>query len=110
MKAFFRKYLKLHIWLLTSLGLIVLWWFGRHCRGAMNLLADRVTRPLRAAIGRLCFGVDFSVMEVLLVGLALWAAVYLVRAVVLTVREKGQRGSRIYRSILFVLCVSLAVS
>lgn len=110
MKAFFCKYKKLHIWFLVSLGLIGAWWFGRHFRPAMNFLADYITGPLRAALGRICFLADFSVMEILLIGLALWAAIYLVRTVVLTVREKGRRGSRIYRSVLFVLCVSLTIA
>jgi hypothetical protein len=109
MKAFFLRYKKLHIWLLVSIGLIGAWWFGRHCRPVMNVLADRITYPLRAAIGRLCFLVDFSVMEVLVAGLILWGVIYLVRAIVLIRREKGQRRSRLYRSILFVLCVSLPV-
>ena len=109
MKAFFLRYKKLHIWLLVSIGLIAAWWFGRHCRPAMNVLADYVTYPLRAAIGRLCFLVDFSVMEVLVVGLILWGAVYLVYAAVRIRREKGQRLSRLYRCVLFVLCVSLTV-
>jgi len=109
MNAFFRKYLKLHIWLLASLGLIVAWWFGRHCRPIMNVLADRVTLPLRAAIGRVCFLVDFSVMEALLVLLILWAVSYLVWSVRAVVRDRGQRRSRVYRSILFTLCVSLTI-
>ena len=62
MKAFFNRYKKLHIWLLVSIGLVAAWWFGRHCRPVMNVLADRITYPLRAAIGRLCFLVDFSVI------------------------------------------------
>ena len=109
MKAFFCKYRKLHIWLLASLGLIAAWWFGRHCRPVMNFLADHVTHPLRAALGRVCFLVDFSVMEVLLAGLVVWAVVYLVRAVVRVVREKGRRRSRVYRCVLFVLCVVLTI-
>jgi len=109
MKAFFCKYRKLHIWLLASLGLIAAWWFGRHCRPVMNFLADHVTHPLRAALGRVCFLVDFSVMEVLLAGLVVWAVVYLVWAVVLVVREKGRRRSRVYRCVLFVLCVVLTI-
>ena len=109
MKTFFCKYKTLHLWLLTTLGFLAAWWFGRHCRPAMNALADHVTYPLRAAVGKLCFAVEFSVMEVLVILLILWGAVYLVRAVTLTLREKGRRRSRVYRSILFVLCVSLTI-
>jgi len=109
MKAFFRKYQTLHIWLLADLALLALWAAGRHCRPAMNALQTYVTGPLRAAIGRVCFLVEFSVMEVLVVLLALWGVVYLVRAVVLVRRERGGRRSRLYRCVLFVLCVSLTI-
>ncbi len=109
MKAFFKKYQALHLWLAVALALLAAWFLGRTCRPAMNAIQTHLTGPLRALLGEAAFLVDFSVMEVLVAGLVLYAAFYLAWSVVRVVREKGRRRERACRSVLFALCVTLTI-
>ena len=63
-KDFFHKYKRLHIWLLADVGLLLAFFLLRGQRWLMNAVADHVTGPLRRGLGRLCYLVPFSVMEV----------------------------------------------
>ena len=71
MKHFFLPYKKLHIWLLSALGVLLVLRLCRGNRAWMNALAAQVTGPFRQALGRLCYLTEVSVMEVLGVLLAL---------------------------------------
>lgn len=110
LKTFFLKYKKLHIWLLLDCGLLLAYFLLRGQRGLMNALADRVTGPLRRFLGRLCYLVSFSVMELLEVLLILFAIGYLVWSIAAVIRaERGQRGSRAYGAALMAVCAALSV-
>ena len=109
MKDFFLKHKKLHIWLLADLGLLAAFWLCRGQRAWMNALAEQVTTPLRRAIGRLCYRVDFSVAELLCILLAAAAAGYLVWSVIAVVRAKGRRGHRAYSAVLGALCGAVTI-
>ena len=104
MKNFLLQYKKLHIWLLSTLCVLL---FLRLCRGNrawMNALADHVTIPLRRGLGELCYRVDFSVMELLYVLAALLALAYLVWSVIAVVRAGGRRVRRAYGAALGAVC------
>ena len=66
MKKAFCRHRRLYIWLLADLALLAAYLLLRGIRGCMNAVAG-ITRPLRTALGRLAYTVDFSVMEVLYV-------------------------------------------
>lgn len=106
MKACFLKHKTLHIWLLANLCLLAAFWLTRGNRGLMNALAANVTVPLRRAIGRVCYLVDFSVMEVLCAALVVFILSYLVWTAVRTVRS---RGRALYGCLLGALCVGLTI-
>ena len=63
MANFFKKYRKLHIWLLAELALIALFLLTRGNRALMNALTTHVTEPLKRAVGSLTYLVDWSVAE-----------------------------------------------
>ena len=58
MKHFFLPYKKLHIWLLSALGVLLVLRLCRGNRAWMNALAEHVTIPLRRGLGELCYRVD----------------------------------------------------
>jgi len=111
MKAFFLRYKKLHIWLLADLCLLAAFWLFRGNRELMNALADQVTTPLKQAVGRLCYRVPFSVMEVLYVLAALAAVAYIVGSLAAIVRRNDGRGRarRGYSALLGAVDICLAV-
>ena len=53
MKHFFLPYKKLHIWLLSALGVLLVLRLCRGNRAWMNALAEHVTIPLRRGLGEL---------------------------------------------------------
>ena len=67
MKQVFCRHRRLYIWLLADLALLASYLLLRGNRACMNAAAG-FPRPLRAALGRLSYLVDFSVMEVLCEG------------------------------------------
>ncbi len=105
-----KTYKKLHIWLLADLCLLAAYWLCRGNRVWMNALAAHVTAPLRRAIGKVCYRVDFSVAEALCVLLAVLAAGYLAWSVIAVVRHRG-RGAlrRAYGALLGAVCVGVAI-
>lgn len=108
LKAFFRAHKKLHIWLLTDLALLALFLLIRHHRALMNALANRVTTPLRRAIGSLCYRTDVCVMEVLVCLLLLFSAAYLLWYLVLIVKGP-RRLHRLYGCFVGTVCIALTV-
>nr|WP_326126425.1 DUF3810 domain-containing protein [uncultured Oscillibacter sp.] len=109
MKNFLLHYKKLHIWLLSALGVLLVLRLCRGNRAWMNALADHVTIPLRRGLGELCYRVDFSVMEVLYVLAALLALAYLVWSAAAVVRARGRRVRRAYGAALGAVCALVTV-
>lgn len=109
MKNFFLQHRKLHVWLLSALGVLLVLRLCRGNRAWMNALADRVILPLRRGLGALCYRVDFSVMEVLYVLAGLAAVAYLVWNAIAVVRARGQRARRAYGAALGAVCAAVTV-
>ncbi len=109
MKHFFLQHKKLHIWLLSALGVLLALRLCRGNRVWMNALAEHVTIPLRRGLGELCYRVDFSVMEAIYVLAALLALAYVIWSAAAVVRARGRRGSRAYSALLGAACAAVTV-
>jgi len=109
MKAFLWNHKKLNLWLLANLMALAAYFLCRGNRAWMNALTERFTTPLKQALGRLCYGVDFSVMEALYTLAGVLAIAYVVWSVVAVARAKGRRGSRIYRAVLGAVNIGLTI-
>ena len=109
MKAFLKRHVKLHLWLLADLAVLAAFWLLRGNRSWMNALADCVTTPLKQAIGRVCYRTEVSVMEVLGVLLVLAGVAYLAWSVVTVKRAAGRRMDRVYSAVLGAGCIALAI-
>ena len=103
------RHRKLYLWLAADLALLAAFWLCRGSRAWMNALNEHVTGPLRQAVGRLCYRTELSVMEVLLVLLALACVLYLAGSVAAVVRAKGHRARRAWTAALGALCAALTV-
>ena len=105
---FFKKYQKLHIWLIVDLALMALFWLTRHSRPLMNALTTYVTEPLKRAIASITYLVDFSVAELIYVTAILVGVVLLpcgVRALV----ESRRKWQTLYRMALGAACTALSI-
>ena len=105
---FFKKYQKLHIWLIVDLALMALFWLTRHSRPLMNALTAYVTEPLKRAIASITYLVDFSVAELIYVAAILVGVVLLpcgVRALV----ESRRKWQTLYRMVLGAACTALSI-
>ena len=109
MKAFLRKYKKLHIWLLADLLALLAFFSLRGQRPLMNAIADHFTGPLRRGLGKLSHLVPFSVMELVEVLAILAAAGYVIWSAVSVARAKGRRRERACGLTLGALCAVLTV-
>ena len=107
--SFLRTHKKLNLWLLANLGVLAAYFLCRGNRAWMNALAETLTTPLKQALGRLCYAVPFSVMEVLYVLAGVLAIAYIVWSVASVVRAKGRRGSRAYSAVLGAVNIALSV-
>ena len=106
---FWKNHKKLHIWLGVDLAVLGLYLALRHDRGLMNGFADRITTPLKGALGRLCALTSLSVMELLYVLAGAAALVYVVGSVIAVVKARGRRGRRAYGALLLAADVCLTV-
>ena len=106
---FWKTHKKLHIWLGADLAVLGLYLALRHDRGLMNGFADRITTPLKGALGRLCALTSLSVMELLYVLAGAAALVYVVGSVIAVVKARGRRGRRAYGALLLAADVCLTV-
>ena len=106
---FWKNHKKLHIWLGADLAVLGLYLALRHDRGLMNGFADRITTPLKGALGRLCALTSLSVMELLYVLAGAAALVYVVGSVIAVVKARGRRGQRAYGALLLAADVCLKV-
>lgn len=106
---FWKNHKKLHIWLGADLAVLGLYLALRHDRGLMNGFADRITTPLKGALGRLCALTSLSVMELLYVLAGAAALAYVVGSVIAAVKARGRRGQRAYGALLLAADVCLTV-
>ena len=106
---FWKNHKELHIWLGADLAVLGLYLALRHDRGLMNGFADRITTPLKGALGRLCALTSLSVMELLYVLAGAAALVYVVGSVIAVVKARGRRGRRAYGALLLAADVCLTV-
>ena len=106
---FWKNHKKLHIWLGADLAVLGLYLALRHDRGLMNGFADRITTPLKGALGRLCALTSLSVMELLYVLAGAAALVYVVGSVIAVVKARGRRGQRADGAVLLAADVCLTV-
>ena len=106
---FWKTHKKLQIWLGADLAVLGLYLALRHDRGLMNGFADRITTPLKGALGRLCALTSLSVMELLYVLAGAAALVYVVGSVIAVVKARGRRGRRAYGALLLAADVCLTV-
>ena len=106
---FWKNHKKLHIWLGADLAVLGLYLALRHDRGLMNGFADRITTPLKGALGRLCALTSLSVMELLYVLAGAAALAYVVGSVIAVVKARGRRGQRAYGALLLAADVCLTV-
>ena len=109
MKKFFQAHKKLHIWLLADVGLLLAFFLLRGQKSLMNAVADHFTGPLRRGLGKVCYLVPFSVME-LVEALAVLAGLgYLVWSAAAVVRARGRRRERAYGLGMRAVCILLSV-
>ena len=108
MANFFKKYQKLHIWLLADLALVVLFLLTRNNRAWMNALTTHVTEPLKHAVARVTYLVDFSVAEVLCVAAAVAAVLWVVYTIYRIVRS-AHKWQALYVGVLGAACAALTI-
>ena len=109
MKQLFLRHKKLHIWLLSVLGLLLVFRLCRGNRAWMNALAEHVVIPLRRGLGNLCYRTEISVMEVVYVLAVLLGLAYLIWSAAAVARARGRRGRRAYSAILGAACIALTI-
>ena len=103
---FFKKYSKLHSWLLANLALIGLFLLTRNNRAWMNALTTYVTEPLKRTVADFTYLVEFSVAEVLYISAIAAAIIWLAD----TVRCLAQRRWQvIYPRLLGAVCIGLSI-
>ena len=108
MKRFFKKYQKLHVWLLADLALIGLFLLTRSNRAAMNALTGYVTEPLKRAIGNVTYLAEFSVAELIYVT-AILAGVILLPCAIRALVESQRKWQTLYRMVLGAACAGLSI-
>ncbi|MBQ0037684.1 MAG: DUF3810 domain-containing protein [Clostridiales bacterium] len=108
MKTFFKRYRKLHIWLLAVLSVLMMHFALRPCRGLMNFLTQRVLFPLERRTASLCSVTASSVAEIIYITAALVLVLYAAWTVRCLLLQKA-RGAMLYRFVLTVLCAALSV-
>jgi hypothetical protein len=109
LNAFFLRHKKLHLWLAADLLALSAFVLTRGNRAWMNALSDRVTAPVRRAVGSLCYRTDVSVMEVLCVLLAAFAVGYVLWSAAAVLHAAGRRLRRAYSALLGAVCIALTV-
>ena len=106
MRAFFKRHLGVHIWLLGVLALFALYWAGVSSPAAANAVCA-VTQRLKDGYAGLWYLFPFSVVEwfyaAFILGSLAWLAVLLRR---LRVRREG-RGHAAYGGLLGLACLFL---
>ena len=104
----FRKYPKLHIWLLADLLLMGLFVLCRGNRGWMNALTTHFTEPLKRGIARLTYSVSFSVAEMVYIT-AILVGVLLLPCAVRALVQSRKKWLTLYGMVLGIVCAGLTV-
>ena len=106
--GFLRKTLGVHLWLLTAVLSVLLFWQFRGNKGLMNLLCEKVTSPVKRFLGSVCSLLPISVMELsiaVLVILGLW---WIGRTIFLLIK-KEEKLLRFYRRLIGLLAAGITV-
>lgn len=108
MKAFLSRHKKLHIWLLTALSVIALFFIFRNSKYAMNFWVNYITTPIK----KVCVSVNsiffFSVAEVFIVLFALFLIASLIRSIIVLIRNDNKLRT-LYTTVLGALSIALTV-
>ena len=107
MKRVFLRHKKLHLWLLCTGGLLLLFHGGKQNRGLMNGVAG-ITGPLKEALGALCALAPFSVAEVLIAAGLGVLALYLA-AFAADLARRRERFQILYTRLLALACAALSL-
>jgi len=107
MRSFVRRQRSLLVWLAAALALLVLFLLTRNNRPLMTFLVDRVTQPVKNALGAACYLVPIPLAEILYIAAGLWVVVHIVRSAVLIRRASGRRWATAGRRLLILLCAAL---
>lgn len=98
------------LWLLL-MGALKLWFrANRGDPAAMNALAARVADPVKAALGRISYRVDFSLMELVIALAVLGGLAWVAWTVRSLIRRKEERWGILLRFLLTALGIAAAVS
>ena len=108
MMKLFKKYPKLHIWLLADLVVVVLFLLTRNNRAWMNALTGYVTEPLKRAIASVTYRATFSVAEVFYIT-AFLVGVLLLPCAVRALAQSCRKWQTLYGMVLGVTCAALTV-
>lgn len=108
MKTFFKRYEKLHIWLLSVVGILALYFCLRNNRAWMTHLTQRVLFPLERGMASLCAATASSVAEICYISAALVLVLYAAWTVKQLLFHR-RRGERLYRFVLTLACAGLTV-
>ena len=92
-----------HALLLLSVAAMGGYFCFRENRALMDFLAARLARPCHRFMGRLFASVPFSVAELVYALLIGGLIAYLVRAAVLLIRGRGNRATRVYKTVVTLL-------
>lgn len=106
--SFFKRYQKLHTWLLVDLAAIALFLLTRGSRTLMNALTACVTEPLKRGFACVTYLVDFSVAELIYVS-AIGSAILLLCVGVRRLAESGHKWQTLYGMILGTACAALSI-
>ena len=105
---FLKRYRKLHLWLLTDLVLLALFFLLRGCRPVMNAFSRYCTQPLKETLGAVCSLTTVSIANVIYVGAA-GLAVLLLCAGARKLAESRCRRRTLYRMTAGTLAVILTI-
>ena len=105
--ALVRRHGRLHLWLASQLLILGAYLVCRGDKAWMDAFTGRVTRPLQATVGRLCYKTSLSVMEIGAALLTLFAVLWLVWCLIAFLADRGRRLERLYTNVLATLCIVL---
>ena len=108
MKTFFLQCRKRWALLAADGLLLALFLLLRRSRRVMNAFVNGFSAPIRRALGRLCYLVDFSVAEVLCAALVIGAVLYVLSSVWAVIRAE-QRRRRAGAAVLNAVCFAASL-
>ena len=109
MKAWYLRYKKGHIWLLSAAVFLAAYFLLRRIRPLMNLLARYVTTPLKWGLSHLCSVTEVSVAEVIYLVLIAAAIFYAANVLRMLFTRGSRKGDVLYRFALTVMCALVTV-